>query len=133
MGQTPGDQYYGGGQARRPVCGAINRESIHLRGWVGDLVDELHRSHVFLVLTNVDGFIVGNTRILLAGPLGAVWLLTATVRCHAEIEHMKNALLGDTPEELAELIIQASEDDDLRERIGRGGYETFARITCLKM
>lgn len=117
---------YGGGQARRPVCEAINRESIHLQGWVDDLVDELHRSHVFLVLTNVDGFIVGNTRILLAWSLGScVVAHRNSALSMPEIEHMKNALLGDTPEELAELIIQASEDDDLRERIGRGGYETF--------
>jgi len=79
-------------------------------------------------LTNVDGFIVGNTRILLA------WALGACVVAHAnsalsmpEIKHMENALLGETPEQLAELIIKAAEDDQLRERIGRGGFETFQR------
>ena len=119
---------YGGGQPRSMSGEALKRDSIHLRGWVDDLNSELNRSHAFLVLTNVDGFIVGNTRILLA------WALGACVVAHAnsalsmpEIKHMENALLGETPEQLAELIIKAAEDDQLRERIGRGGFETFQR------
>ena len=119
---------YGGGQARKRVAKMIQHDSIYLRGWVNDLTAELHKSHVFLVLTNVDGFIVGNTRILLA------WALGACVVAHAnsalsmpEIKHMENALLGETPEQLAELIIKAAEDDQLRERFGRGGFETFQR------
>lgn len=119
---------YGGGEPRSKVKQVLERDCIYLRGWVDDLVAELHHSHVFLVLTNVDGFIVGNTRILLAWALGScVVAHSNSTLAMPEIKHMENALLADTPEELAKLIIQVSRDDELRERIGRGGYETFKK------
>lgn len=117
---------YGGGSARPRVASALDRPAIHLRGWVDDLSEELRRSHVFLVLTNVDGFIVGNTRILLAWSLGTcVVAHSNTALSMPEIRHMQNALLGDSPEEIADLVARAARDDDLRARIGRGGYEAF--------
>ena len=119
---------YGGGKARSLVAAALQRDSIRLRGWVDDLDEELYNSHAFLVLTNVDGFIVGNTRILLAWSLGCCVIAhSASALAMPEIEHMKNALLADTPEGLAELIARVVDDDNLRERIGRGGYETYQK------
>jgi glycosyltransferase involved in cell wall biosynthesis len=119
---------YGGGEPRSKVKQVLKRDCIYLRGWVDDLVTELHHSHAFLVLTNVDGFIVGNTRTLLAWALGScVVAHTNSTLAMPEIKHMENALLADTPEELAKLIIQVSHDDELRERIGRGGYKTFKK------
>jgi glycosyltransferase involved in cell wall biosynthesis len=119
---------YGGGEPRSTVKKVLHRNSIVLCGWVDDLVKELHHSHAFLVLTNVDGFIVGNTRILLAWSLGSCVIAHSnSALAMPEIKHMENTLLADTPQELAELIIQVSKDDELRKRIGRGGYETFKK------
>jgi hypothetical protein len=45
-----------------------------------------------------------------------------------EIKHGYNALLGNTPAEVAALVAQAMADRDLRRRIGRGGVETLQRV-----
>jgi hypothetical protein len=42
-----------------------------------------------------------------------------------EIQHGYNALLGDTAEDIAELIFKALNDQILRRRIGLGGIETL--------
>jgi glycosyltransferase involved in cell wall biosynthesis len=47
-----------------------------------------------------------------------------------ELRHMENALLGESPEEIADLIALALKDEALRRIIGEGGratYEAFFR------
>ena len=119
---------YGGGVPRKYVKKSLNHEEIKLNGWIEDIEYEILKSDSFLVLTNATGFIVGNTRILLA------WSLKACVIAHKnscysmpEIENNKNALIGETPEEIANLIIRASNDSDLRKKIGHGGFETYLK------
>jgi hypothetical protein len=117
---------YGGGKARRPVAKALQHPSIRLRGWVDNLNAEIIASSVFLVLTNVYGFNVGNTRILLAWSLGACVIAhSSSALSMPELVHDETALLGDTPDEIAELVTRAVRDRGLRERIGRGGYRAF--------
>jgi len=71
-------------------------------------------------------FLVGNTRILLAWALGScVVMHENSSLAMPEIEHGVNALLGKTPDELAELIVSAVDDEALRRRIGQGGQRTF--------
>ena len=117
---------YGGGKARHRVAEKLSHPSIRLRGWVDDLNAEIMSSAVFLVLTNVYGFNVGNTRILLAWSLGScVVAHRSSALSMPELVHDETALLGDTPEEIAELVARAVRDRALRERIGRGGYRAF--------
>ena len=109
------------------VARYMDHPSIVCRGWVDDIHREIRSAHAFLVLTNVsEDFLVGNTRILLA------WALQACVIMHTnsrlampEIEHGRNALLGRTPDEIADLVASVAKNPALRERIGKGGYETF--------
>lgn len=119
---------FGGGKLR-PSCAAVLCDpSIRLRGWVTDINAEIIQSAAFLVLTNVYGFNVGNTRILLAWSLGACMIAhTSSALSMPELVHGENALLGETADEIADLVVQAIRDPDLRERIGRGGYDTFCR------
>jgi glycosyltransferase involved in cell wall biosynthesis len=42
-----------------------------------------------------------------------------------EIEHGRNALLGRTPDEIADLVANVAQNPSLREQISKGGYETF--------
>lgn len=119
---------FGGGKARASVARVIDRPSIRLRGWVDDINAEIVRSCAFLVLTNVYGFNVGNTRILLAWSLGSCVIAhTSSALSMPELEHGRNALLGESVEELADLVVRAARDPALRERIGRGGYETYCQ------
>jgi len=104
----------------------LNRPSIRLHGWIEDIEKAILNSKAFLVLTNVKGFIVGNTRILLAWSLGSCVIAHKnSALSMPEICHMGNALLGDTADEIAELIHLIIKDPNLREKIGRGGYETY--------
>jgi glycosyltransferase involved in cell wall biosynthesis len=119
---------FGGGRPRTKVAEALKQPSIRLRGWVDDLNTEIRHSCAFLVLTNVYGFNVGNTRILLAWSLGACVIAhTSSALSMPELEHGYNALLGDTAEEIADLVARVAKDVALRENIGRGGYETFQK------
>jgi glycosyltransferase involved in cell wall biosynthesis len=97
-----------------------------MRGWVSDINAEIVQSAVFLVLTNVYGFNVGNTRILLAWSLGACIIAhSSSAFSMPELVHGENILLGETADEIAELVVRAIRDPGLRQRIGRGGYNTF--------
>ncbi len=120
---------FGGGKARNAVSRVIGTPSIRLRGWVDDINVEIVNSIAFLVLTNVYGFNVGNTRILLAWSLGGCVIAhTSSALSMPELEHGVNALLGETPGDLAELVVRVAKEPGLRERIGRGGYETYRRF-----
>ncbi len=106
---------------------ALNDERVKIRGWVDDIHEEFRSAAAFLVLTNVNAdFLVGNTRILLAWALGTCVIMHENSRlAMPEIEHGTNALLGKTPDELADLIVAAVDDRALRLRIGQGGQQTF--------
>lgn len=118
-----------GGGTLRPSCAAVLSDpGIRMRGWVSDINTEIVQSAAFLVLTNVYGFNVGNTRILLAWSLGACIIAhTSSAFSMPELVHGENALLGETADEIADLVVQAIRDPGLRERIGRGGYDMFCR------
>jgi hypothetical protein len=119
---------FGGGKLRAPCATVLCNHSIRLRGWVADLNAEIVQSAAFLVLTNVYGFNVGNTRILLAWSLGACVIAhTSSKLSMPELVHGENALLGETVDEIADLVVQAIRNPGLRERIGHGGYDTFCR------
>lgn len=119
---------FGGGRARAAVAAVLTDPAIRLRGWVDDINSEIIASAAFLVLTNAYGFNVGNTRILLAWSLGACVIAhTSSALSMPEMVHGENILLGETPDEIADLVVQVLRDHPLRERIGRGGYQTFCQ------
>jgi glycosyltransferase involved in cell wall biosynthesis len=119
---------FGGGQAAPLVANTLKHPSVHLRGWVDDLNSEIRKSAAFLVLTNVDGFTVGNTRILLAWSLGTcVVAHKDSALSMPEIRHGENTLLGGTPDEIVEWVYRAVTDPALRQQIGAGGRETYRR------
>jgi glycosyltransferase involved in cell wall biosynthesis len=117
----------GKGTPSAASAAALNDRRVKSRGWVEDINEEFRSSSAFLVLTNVNAdFLVGNTRILLAWALGTCVIMHENSGlAMPEIEHGVNALLGKTPDELAELIVSAVDDEVLRRRIGQGGQHTF--------
>ena len=119
---------FGGGVARPVVARSLERNSIRMHGWVESLKSHVQQSVAFLVLTNAHGFIVGNTRILLAWSLGACVVAHSNSRLSMpELEHDQNILLADNSEEMADLLVEVAADKQLRERIGKQGYETYQR------
>jgi hypothetical protein len=119
---------FGGGRPRAAVAAVLNDPAIRFRGWVDDINPEILQSAAFLVLTNAYGFNVGNTRILLAWSLGACVIAhTSSALSMPEMVHGENCLLGETPDDIADLVARAIREPALREKIGRGGYQAFQR------
>ena len=100
-----------------------------MRGFVDDIDAELRAAKVFLMTNNTNpDFIVGHTRIL------HVWSLQMCLVAHRnmalavpEIVHGRNALLGSTGEEIADHVVSALHDPELRDAIAAEGRRTFER------
>lgn len=121
---------YGAGELLPSVAAGLRHPGVHQRGWVEDIDGELASAKVFLLLNNNNlDFIVGHTRILHAWSLGSCLVAHANnALAMPEIVHGENALLGESGEEIAELVATALEDEELRQRIVAGGRETFERL-----
>lgn len=120
---------FGGGQVKPALQFLLNDPCIQVRGFVEDLDAEILSAPVFLIANNHHHFKVGHTRFLHAWSLGACVVAFSDCRdAMPEIKHGYNALLGNTPAEVAALVAQAMADRDLRRRIGRGGVETLQRV-----
>lgn len=99
---------------------------VKIRGWVPDIDKEMLASKVFLCLNNASDYKVGHTRYLHAWSLGCCVIAHAdSALSMPEIKHRENALLGRNPAEIADLIVEALANPDLRLKIGEGGYQTF--------
>ena len=96
------------------------------RGFVDDIDAELSAATVFLCVNNATDFKVGHTRYLHAWSLGTCVVAHRDAALSMpEIRHNENALLGNTPDEIAYWVAEAARNEPLRRRIGDAGYETF--------
>lgn len=119
---------YGGGKLRKSNKSIAHNSTFNFKGWVEDLENEILTSYAFLVLSNAYGFSVGNTRVLLAWSLGSCLITHAnSVKSMPILKNGENALLGENPEQIANLISKITYDHKLRKKIGKGGYDTFIK------
>lgn len=117
---------YGRGRPYAAVANALDDPRVRMRGWVADIDAEIFASRVFLVMNNAGAYRGAHTRFLHAWALGAcVVAHRANADAMPEIRHDENALLGDTPAAIADLVARALGDPALRRRIGEGGRRTF--------
>ena len=116
----------GGGEVTAGLRPYLNHPKIVRRGYVADLDELLIASDMLLLLNNAGRYWAAYTRHILAWSLGLCLIVHAN-SAHAipEIEHMENALVGSTPEEVAEMIFLASTDSALNARIRQGGRATY--------
>ncbi|MQX37415.1 glycosyltransferase [Roseospira navarrensis] len=113
---------FGGGQPHPAVAPHLRDPHIRIRGFVEDLDAEMLSAPVFLVANNSQKFKVGHTRFLHAWSLGAAVVGFGDSReAMPEIEHGRNAMLGETPAEVAGLVADLARDAVLRRMIGRNG------------
>ncbi len=122
----------GAGKSISWVQHTLMRPEVRLLGFVDDIDHHLLSSHVVLCANNGSVYNVGHTRYLHAWSLGCCLVLHQNARlAMPEISHGVNALLGESPEHMAELTKEALYDKALRRRLGEGGYETFlSRFTA---
>jgi hypothetical protein len=120
---------------RPPARGFLDRwlnagdRDLRMRGFVDDIEREMKSCPVFLLANNRFNFKVGHTRILHAFATGAcIVAYRDTALAMPELKHDENILLGDSGEDLAELMVEAGRDRALRRRIGRGGLKTLRTL-----
>lgn len=110
------------------VVQGLDRPEVKMRGFVEDIDRELLMSKIFLCANNASAYKVCHTRYLHAWSLGCcvVGHVDAS-KSIPEMRHGVNALLGRTPEEMAQWVRHAVEDKVLRTKISDGGYQTFKK------
>jgi Glycosyl transferases group 1 len=118
----------GNGAPPGPVEALLEQPEFRRRGWVSDIDAEISSAAAFLLMNNAGPYQGAYTRVLHA------WSLEACVVAHArlaeampEVHDGENALLGRSPEEIANCVRRAIEDPKLRRRLGRAGRETYRR------
>ena len=116
----------GGYEPPAELARALDRPSVRLLGHVEGMDDELRSAHVLLVPNSIDLGI--RVRIVTGLSFGScVVSHRANVRGIPELAHGQNALVGDSPEQLASHALEALRDADLRRRLGEGARETYDR------
>lgn len=117
---------YGRGQIPDPIQDISGDRHIRLRGFVDDIEGEILNNDVFLFCNNAGAYEGAYTRVALAFCAGRCLIghkkLAASM---PEVEHGRNALLGETGGEIAYLAATALNDADLRRRIGRAARQTY--------
>lgn len=104
----------------------LDRPSITFLGHVDGADGEFLAAHVLLVPNSISLGI--RVRIVTGLSLGScVVSHVANTAGIPELEHEQNALIGCSGEELAEAILRAFRDDDLRRRVEEGARETYER------
>ncbi len=121
-------QVIGGGEPAESLKPVLDNGRIVMRGFVEDLDRELRASQIFLMLNNSGRYLAAFTRHVVAWSMGLCLVVHSnSVKAIPEIEHMKNALVGDSPAKIAEMIRLASTDMEINHKIRQGGRETYLK------
>ena len=119
---------FGGGQIAPSLRPHLEHPRVVRRGFVQDYDQALRSSDVFLLLNNAGPYRGAHTRQIIAWAMGLCLVVHANSRqAIPETRHLENALVGETPEEIARLIRMAATDPELNRRIRRGGRATYER------
>jgi glycosyltransferase involved in cell wall biosynthesis len=129
LGEEYSVHIFGAGEPTKAVAAALEHPRVQRRGYVDDIDGELRSAKLFLIMNNNNlDFIAGHTRVLHVWSLGCCLIAHRNMAlAMPEIVHGENALLGETGDEVAELVQRALADEDLRQRIAAGGRATFER------
>ena len=116
----------GGYEPPPDLARALDRPSVRRLGHVEGMEDELRAAHVLLVPNSIDLGI--RVRVVTGFSFGACIVShRANARGIPELDHGRNALVGDSPEALAAQVLEALGDPALRRRLGEGARETYER------
>jgi hypothetical protein len=107
----------------------LTDEHVHLKGFVPDIDEEVAGNHIFLVLNNAGPYTGGYTRVIYAFSSGSCLIAHRRLaESMPELIHGENCLLGETPEEIAKLIVGAASNASLRKRLAAGARETYVTL-----
>jgi glycosyltransferase involved in cell wall biosynthesis len=116
----------GGYEPPPDLARALDRPCVQRLGHVEDADDEFRRAHVLLVPNAIPLGI--RVRIVTGWSLGAcVVSHEANARGIPELEHQRNALLASSGDELADAVLRAVREPELRRLLEAGGRATYER------
>jgi glycosyltransferase involved in cell wall biosynthesis len=119
----------GDGAPVAPLQPYLQQENLVLGGYVEDLDSALFDSDVFLFLNNVGPLKAIFSRQIMAWSMGLCLIAhEGSGKALPELAHGENALVGDSPEEIAKLVRQACLDRELNRRIRCGGRQIYEEI-----
>lgn len=106
----------------------LNHPRIVIKGFVPDIEEEILSSQLFLICNNAGPLVGGYTRVIFAFSTGACVVGHQKLsEAMPEVVHRENALLGSTPDEIADLVCLARRDEELRRRLGANARLTYER------
>jgi len=116
----------GGYDPPSDLARALDRPSVRLLGHVEGAEDEFRRAHVLLVPNSISLGI--RVRVVTGLSFGScVVSHRANTLGIPELEHGRNALIGDSADELGGHVLRALADAELRRALGQGARETYER------
>ena len=104
--------------------------SAHVRykGFVNDIDGEFLSNSLFLMCNNAGPYTGGYTRVVYAMSAGACLIGHKRLSdSMPEIENGKNALLGESPEEIGSMVIDAFRNPEMRWKIAESARETYLK------
>jgi glycosyltransferase involved in cell wall biosynthesis len=114
----------GGYDPPADLARALDRPSVRRLGHVEGAEDEFRAAHVLLVPNSIELGI--RVRVITGFSFGSCIVShTANARGIPELTDGANALLGDSPEALADAVLRALRDAGLRARLGEGARATY--------
>lgn len=116
----------GAGEIVNSLRPFLDHPRVTMRGFVEDLDSELLAADMLLMLNNSGAYWAAYTRHIMAFSMGLCLVVHSnSQQAIPEIAHMENALMGSTPQEIAEMILLAGTDAPLNRRLRRGARETY--------
>jgi glycosyltransferase involved in cell wall biosynthesis len=108
------------------IQGRLESEHVVKKGFVPELDDEMLGNDVFLMCNNAGPYMGAYTRVIYAMAAGLCLIgHTNLARSMIELESGRNALLGSSPEEIAEHVVRVHEHPELAVDIGRAARQTY--------
>jgi glycosyltransferase involved in cell wall biosynthesis len=115
-------------QLPEDIARRLKHSHVVWKGFVPDIDREVLANGIFLMCNNAGPYSGGYTRVIHAMSSGSCLLAHRHLaRSMPEVKHGYNALLGESGEEIASLLVGAYRDPELRKRIGKGARETYER------
>jgi glycosyltransferase involved in cell wall biosynthesis len=116
----------GGYEPPPELAPLLQHPAVQLHGFVPDIDTEFRTADVLLVPVSIRLGV--RIRVLTGFSYGSC-IVTHTANAYGipELEHERNALLGDSPQTLAEQVVRAIGDAELRVRLRAGARSTYER------
>lgn len=100
---------------------ALESDKVHISGWINDIRDAYNSARVFIAPMQIGTGLQNKLLEAMAMQLPCITSKLANNALNAEVD--EEILIGNTPQEYADLILRLLENTDLSNRIAHNGYK----------